>query len=304
MAIRQQLAIAVRRKSLQADFWVCNLLFLALFAAFWPITAWMAGNAADQSRLLHALIVLLMATVALVKFGNIPIEDVLSLNPPARRALILSFTLLLLQFVGRHTLAEAHQRLVSLLAIPAYGAALTALVRYILGAGTRSITRTASVTFCGFLLLSTLMAPLDWPLRGIAGQFSASTLAFLGQSVELGMLNTPSAPPMLILLVNEHPFHVASECNGFGIILTSLLIALLLAFHRGAGPVGILLNLVIGLVLGVALNTLRIVVIILLAPALMDHYMLMHEIVGGISYWGGLLLVWIVLRGPTRPSVS
>lgn len=304
MAIRQQLARAVRTRSGDADFWICNFLFFALLGAFWPVTVWVAGNAADQSRLLHALIVLLMATITLVKFGNIPVEGVFSLNPPARRALILSFSLLLVQFVGRHTLAEAYQGFVSLLAIPAYCGALAALVRYVLGTGTTAITRTTSVTFCGFLLLSILMAPLDWPLRGIAGQFSASTLAFLGQSVQLGMLNTPSAPPMLILLVNEHPFHVASECNGFGIILTSLLIALLLAFHRAAGPVGILINLVIGLLLGVALNTLRIVLIILLAPALMDHYMLMHEIVGGISYWGGLLLVWIVLRGPTRPAAS
>jgi len=32
----------------------------------------------------------------------------------------------------------------------------------------------------------------------------------------------------------------------------------------------------------------------------MDHYMLMHEIVGSITYWGSLVLIWILLNGPTK----
>ena len=36
----------------------------------------------------------------------------------------------------------------------------------------------------------------------------------------------------------------------------------------------------------------------------MEHYMLMHEIVGGITYWGCLILVWLLLNGPvaTKPK--
>lgn len=302
MAIRTQLIEAFNRRKYEADFWLSVLLFGALGAAFWPITTWIAGNAADQSRLLHSLAVLLMATIALIKFGNIPIENVLSLNPAAGRALALSFGLLILQFIVKNVLPETTHGFISFLTIPAYSSALVALVRYVFGEGTTRISRTTGGALCGFLLLSALMAPLDWPLRGLAGQFSATVLSWIGQSVELGLLQLQSGPPKLILLVNQHPFDVAAECNGFGIIMTSLLIGLLLAIYRRVGPLGIVFNLAVGLVIGLALNTLRIVLIVLLAPALMDYYMLMHEIVGGLSYWGGLLLVWIVLKGPTRPE--
>ena len=60
-----------------------------------------------------------------------------------------------------------------------------------------------------------------------------------------------------------------------------------------------------GFILGFAFNVLRIIVIILLAPALMDYYMVMHEIVGGITYWSSIVLVWILLKSPTRsPSIQ
>ena len=91
---------------------------------------------------------------------------------------------------------------------------------------------------------------------------------------------------------------VASECNGFGVILTSLLIA------SPAGPVSPaqciydMLNILTGVLIGFLFNTIRIVVIVLLAPSLMHHYMLMHEIIGGISYWGCLISVWLLLQGP------
>jgi exosortase/archaeosortase family protein len=148
------------------------------------------------------------------------------------------------------------------------------------------------------------MGPLDWPLRGLAGQFSAETLALLGKPVQLGLIGLQEGPPKLILLVDKHPFHVASECNGFGVILTSLMLSLLLAIYRHRGPIGIFINLSIGLALGFFLNVLRIVIIVLLAPYLMDHYMLMHEVVGTITYWGSLLLIWIALKGPTKPETA
>ena len=105
---------------------------------------------------------------------------------------------------------------------------------------------------------------------------------------------------MLILLVNEQPFHVASECNGFGVILTSLLLSLLLAIHRGSSLSSTSLNLLSGAMIGFVFNIIRIVVIVLFAPLLMEHYHLMHEIVGGITYWSSLVIIWILLKGPTR----
>ena len=144
------------------------------------------------------------------------------------------------------------------------------------------------------------MEPMDWPLRSFAGQWSSHILNLLGQSSELGIGSKGDAPPMLILLVNEQPFHVASECNGFGVILTSLLLSLLLAIHKGSSILSTSMNVLIGAIIGFAFNVIRIVIIVLLAPTLMQHYQLMHEIVGGITYWSSLVIIWILLNGPTR----
>ena len=120
----------------------------------------------------------------------------------------------------------------------------------------------------------------------------------------MGLMQGEQALPMLILWVNQHPFHVASECNGFGVILTSLLVAFLLGLYRRLGAMDLLLNIAVGCFIGFVFNILRIVVIVLLAPALLEHYLLMHEIVGGITFWGCLILVWLLLNGPVREEVE
>lgn len=268
--------------------------------AFWPVTQWFTASALEQSRLLHALAVLMLATVMLVRYGGVEIRETFTLNPAARRALIAGFLLLITQFLAARLAPANWQRPLSLLVIPAYCCGLAAFIRFVFGEGTRRITRTSAGTFCAFLLLSIFMQPLDWPLRGLAGQWSAAALEWIGKSVELGLVGAAGDPPKLILWVEAHPFHVASECNGFGVILTSLLIGLLLALHRRLGLFDTALNLIVGLIVGFVFNILRIVIIVLLAPYMMNHYHLMHEIVGTLTYWGCLALVWVLLNGPTQ----
>ena len=62
------------------------------------------------------------------------------------------------------------------------------------------------------------------------------------------------------------------------------------------------LNLLAGVIIGFMFNIVRIVIIVLLAPSMMEHYHLMHEIIGGITYWACLILVWLALNGPTEPE--
>ncbi len=298
MQLRRQLATSLKEKVRLPDFWPNCGVFALLGFIFLPVTLWFTASAHEQSRLLHALIVLALATVMLVRYGGVEIQDTLSLNPSARRALIASFVLLLVQVIGSSVAPNSWRGAFSLLVIPAYCCGLAAFVRFVFGQGTRRLTRTTTGTFCAFLLLSILMQPLDWPLRGLAGTWSASALEFIGKKVELGLVSAEGGLPKLILWVEEQPFHVASECNGFGVILTSLLIGLLLALHRRLSVFDTALNMVGGLMIGFAFNILRIVIIVLLAPHMMDHYMLMHEIVGGITYWGCLILLWILFKGP------
>lgn len=300
MQLRRQLAISLKEKVRETDFWVNCAFFVILGFVFSNLTLWLVSSAQEQSRLLNALLVLAMATVMLVRFGGVEIKEPLSLNPSARRALVASFALLAVQFGAAHFAPEKWKGLTSLLIIPAYCCGLAALVRFVFGEGTRRLTRTAAGALCAFLLVSIFMQPLDWPLRGLAGQWSAYALDLIGKSAELGLVGQDGSPPKLILFVNQQPFHVASECNGFGVILTSLLLALLLALYHRLGIFDTALNLFAGLAIGFFFNIVRIVIIVLLAPALMEHYMLMHEIVGGMSYWACIMLLWVALRGPTR----
>jgi exosortase/archaeosortase family protein len=301
MPIRQELAASLRSKYRDPDFWLHCLLFALLGVALWPLTLWFTETAEDQSRILHALAVLTLATVLLIRFGHTRVHDTLTLNPPAKRALFTAYGLLAISYIGQNFGGPPS---LGLLIIPAYCAALAAGARFVFGENTQRLTRTVAIALGVFLFISLWMAPLDWPLRALAGQSSEAILSWIGQDAALGLYTPGGEPPMLILLVNEHPFHVASECNGFGVILTSLLLAVLLSVRRRISLVAITLNLLLGLALGFAFNGLRIVTIVLLAPALMDHYTLMHEIVGGIAYWACLALLWLILKGPTKPETN
>ena len=299
MPIRRQLAVSFTKKCRQIDFWLHCVLFGLLGLALWPLTIWFAQTAHEQSRILHALIVLAMASLMLVRFGGVTITRPLELNASARRALLAAYGILLLTYLAPFV---THSNLTGLLVIPAYCCALAAAVRFTFGEGTYQLTRTVAGTLCAFLLLSTFMAPLDWPLRSMAGKWSAYVLELIGQSTALGLFGQAGEPPILVLIVNEQPFHVASECNGFGVIITSLLLALLLTIHRRLNIFDLGLNLLAGVIIGFIFNIVRIVIIVLLAPSMMERYHLMHEIIGGITYWACLILVWLALNGPTKPE--
>jgi exosortase/archaeosortase family protein len=299
MLIRRQIVRSFIEKCQQPTFWSHCLLFGLLGVALWPITIWFVQSANDQSRLLNALIVLSFATVLLVRFGGVTVERPLELNPAARRALYAAYAMLLLSYLLPNI---PHLAWSNLLIIPAYCCALAAFTRFVFGEDTLRLTRTVAVTLCTFLVLSIFMGPMDWPLRTLAGKWSGYALDLLGQSTQLGLAAQTDGPPQLILLVNDYPFHVASECNGFGVILTSLLLALLLAIYRRLNFFDLCLNVFAGVIIGFIFNTLRIVIIVLLAPSLMEHYHIMHETVGTITYWACLILVWISLNGPTEPE--
>lgn len=299
MSISRQLTKSFLEQYRCWEFWAHACILCLLIASIWPIASWTVEGAQDHSRLMHAIIVLLLAIAALIRFNGIEIINPLRLNPPAMRALIVAYGLLILQWVARALSQNQWHPLISILSVPAYCCTIAASIRFILGEGTTRITTTAAGTLCGFIILSQLMQPLDWPLRHLAGEWSATGLSFIGKQVKLGLAAVSGNPPKLILTVDQHPFHVASECNGFGSILTGVLIGLLLALHQRAKLFDICLNIFAGFVIGFAFNILRIITIILLAPAMMPYYMLMHEIVGGITYWVSIISIWMLLKGPT-----
>lgn len=74
MALRQQLLAGFRAQRSNSDFWIHCLLYACLLLAFWPITTWVATSAHEQSRIFHALVVLMLATVFLVRYGGVQIQ--------------------------------------------------------------------------------------------------------------------------------------------------------------------------------------------------------------------------------------
>lgn len=302
----QSIIASFQKKRALPEFWFHCILYVCLIFAFLPVSLWIANTANAQSRLLHALITLALAIFLLVLYGRSNASVPLAFNPSARKTLFASYGILLMHFILLKALPEASGLLalfISLMTIPAYCLTLASIALFVFGDGERHIIYTASGTFCVFILLSILMAPLDWPLRTLAGQWSGAGLDFLGKSVELGVFaDAINEPPKLILNVNGHPFHVASECNGFGVILTSLLIGVLLSIHNKLGLVDSVLNLISAITLGFAFNALRILIIILLAPSMMDHYHLMHEIIGAITYWSCLIIAWLLFKGPIKSA--
>lgn len=303
MTTHHSVIACLQQKVSSADFWFHCSLYLCLGLSLWPITLWFAHSAHEQSRILNAFIVLVAASVMLIRFGQMRITDPLSLNQPARSYLIGAFGLLVVGLILRPICSKFPDLinvLIQLIPIPAYCSALASLILFIFGPSALRIARTVCGSLCAFLLLSILMQPLDWLLRALAGKFSGATLSLLGNTVNLGLTKSAQEPPMLILMVNQNPFHVASECNGFGVILSSVLIAVILSIYHKVGPLRSIVYISTGLVLGFVFNTLRIVIIVLLAPILMQYYHLMHEAIGVVTYWGCLSLAWLLFKGPIK----
>ena len=115
----------------------------------------------------------------------------------------------------------------------------------------------------------------------------------LGVETKLGLFeDTTSNTIKLIFVVDGRPFEVAPECNGFGVMGSAVLLASLLAVARGSRVITACLTVAGALLLGYLANTLRIVIILILAPLVGEHYFVMHEIVGTVTFLGTLFLIW------------
>lgn len=144
--------------------------------------------------------------------------------------------------------------------------------------------------FLVFGLLVGLFPTLDWPLREIAARYSAIILSWMDIPVKLAALGTE--PPKLILAVGANRYDVATECNGFGLLTSVLLLATILGFQYRLAWVRKLGLLAFAVPTAIACNFLRIVAICLMAPRTQVPYSVVHEGVGTVFYLLGLAIVW------------
>jgi exosortase/archaeosortase family protein len=144
--------------------------------------------------------------------------------------------------------------------------------------------------FFVFGVLVGLFPTLDWPLREMAGRYAGRLLASMNVPVQLVL--AAGQPAKLLLEANGHFFEVATECNGFGLLTSSLIVATVLALLYEM-PASSKLGLVaLAVPIAIVFNFLRIVSICLAAPRTRLPYGFVHETLGLIFYFLALGLIW------------
>lgn len=269
--------------------------YLAAGLVFYPLARWLFRAAEASEQLFHAFIILAGAAFFLMLEKRQRLSLVLRHDQTSVVLLLGSFLLMGTSLLLPGQVANWPPGFLPAVAmLVAFGVALGALVRFTLGAQVARTARGLIAAFVVFALLALLLPVLDWPLRALAGRWSLMLLGFLGQAGDLQLAWAPS--PELILTTGERHFVVAAECNGFGLLAASLLVAVLLAVFRKLGALDFFLVLLLAVGTAFLANALRILVIVLLAPQV-ESYLLMHEIVGLIFFYSALGFLWWFIWG-------
>ena len=147
--------------------------------------------------------------------------------------------------------------------------------------------------FGAMVALLILVPQFDEWLRLLAGRVSAGILPNLGIRADMVV----EADPFQVILVAEKGagfFNVATECNGFGILLSSVILALVIALRRRASWVGVILKVGMAAAIGLAFNVIRIVAITTATLRTEFGYGLIHEGLGTMIYLLALATVYAV----------
>jgi len=261
---------------------------------FLPILHWLLRRTMAHEQLMHAFLVFILTGFLVVMERRLTIRPAWSFSGTVQHLLIASYMVLAAALLTR----------INLVILLALGLAMAAILVFLFGEERRRLVFSSVSAFTLFAGFAVLLPLLDWPLRSLAGQWSADGLGLIGQEAQLG-LYTGREEPMLLLFNNGQPFHVAAECNGFGMLTSCLLMALLIVLYRRIPLIDKAAWLAFAALFGAAFNTLRIIVIVLLAPRIPEgQYMLMHEAVGLATTYGGLGLLYVMLmpRPPREPA--
>jgi exosortase/archaeosortase family protein len=103
-------------------------------------------------------------------------------------------------------------------------------------------------------------------------------------------------PPQLLLSVKDRIFVVATECNGFGLLTSALIVATILAFQNRLPLMEKLSLWAVSVPIAITFNFLRIVSICVVAPRTTLPYGFVHETLGLVFYFLGLGLIWKIAR--------
>ncbi len=264
------------------DRWLAGGLLACTALAFWPVARWATTQTFAHEQLKQSFFILAFAGVWIALAHRKALRLHLHLDRTGLVCLLTSYAC-----VAGAVLLQA-----PLLILAGLVAAVAGAVE--VGFGARALRRTVPLlaAFSLFLLFVLLFPVLDWPLRQMAGVESVRLLQSFGLVSQLQIV---ARPDVQLWLVNEHgTFVVATECNGFGLISSSLLLGTIGLLHRRARWWSFPGLLTLAVAFAFTMNLLRIATIVLLAPRFPGHYNVLHETAGLIALYAGLGAVWLL----------
>lgn len=262
--------------------WIALGLLTLTALAFWPIASWLTAQTFAHEQLKQSFFILVLAGLWIAWERRRSLRLRLQIDTTGILCLLGAFA----SVAGAYLLRAPLLVLVGLVAAVAGGVQIVF--------GERALRRTTPLlaAFALLILFVLLLPVLDWPLRRMAGIESVRLL----QSFDLvSQLRIVANPDVQLWLMNAHgTFIVAPECNGFGLITSSLLLGTICLLYRRARWWKFPGLLALSLLLAFSTNLLRIASIVLLAPRFPGHYHALHETAGTIALYLGLGAVWLL----------
>lgn len=269
--------------------WLAAGLLAATAAAFWPVATWVTARTFAHEQLKQSFFITLLAGIWIAWEQRGALRLRLQLERTGLVCVLTAYAC-----VAGALLLDA-----PLLVLAGLVAAAAGTVQILFGE--RALRRAAPLLAAfGLLIVFVLLFPvLDWPLRKMAGIESARLLQSFGLASQLRIV---PGPEVKLLLLNPHgSFVVATECNGFGLISSSLLLGTIFLLYRRAAWWKFPGLLALCLAVAFTMNLLRIAAIVSLAPSFPGHYHAMHETAGILALYLGLGVVWLLTGWrPTR----
>jgi len=265
---------------------VMGLLLLLLYA---PLLVWMERMAVSRTQLGTGAALVVFA-LAVSIWDRVDLKKI-RLNINADGVAYIAAAFFCLWLAARWRPAQFPLVLIS------FALTLTGFLTFLFGPLSARWFLPSIGGLLTFGLLAALFPTLDWPLRTVSAQWSAQALAWLGVKVEL--YHVAAEPPQLLLRVPPRMFLVATECNGFGLLTSSLILAAILALQPGLRWARRAAVFAAAVPVALCCNALRIVSIALTAVHTRWPYGAIHEGLGTVFYLLGLFLVW---RCGARPE--
>jgi exosortase/archaeosortase family protein len=267
------------------DAWLGVLVFGATAFVFLPVSRWLVGEALLREQLRVALAILVAAGGIFVwrEWRNLSFD----FSWGNRTIVLLGVSY---AFVAAAVVAHR-----GILMIPGALLALASAGVFLLGPARTGLVARVLAGFVAFVALVLAFPLADWPLRQLSGVYAAKLLHAVGAAPQLAVTLDPA--PRLVLAVGGRLFEVATECNGFGMIGASALLALMLALAT-SGSWWRFAAVPVAALGGFTGNVLRILGISLLAPVFPDHYLALHETVGTLALFAALGFAWWLVPAP------